>query len=122
MRNKSLVSIIVLHYKQTQYIRPCLDSISNQTYAPLEILFVDNHSGDVEFDSLQKMYPSIRFIANQENLFYSKALNAAIRITQGEWVMPMNVDVKLSPSFVQEMVGAMEISPTIGMVSGNCCK
>lgn len=118
VEKKFLVSVIVLHYKQNKYIRPCLDSIVKQTYSPLEIFFVDNNSGDVEFDRLQKNYPAVRFIANRENLFFSKAFNAAILLTQGELVMPMNVDVKLSPTFVQEMVRAMDIGPNVGMVSG----
>ena len=54
MKKSSLVSVIVLHYKQEQYIQACLDSIVNQTYSPLEVFFVDNDSGDLELDSLQE--------------------------------------------------------------------
>jgi len=118
MNRNILISVIVLHYRQNKFIRPCLDSVIAQTYSPLEIIFVDNNSEDVEFDRLQETYPSIRFLANQENLFFSKAINAAIRQTQGELDMPLNVDIKLSPTFIQEMVQAMAISPDVGMVSG----
>jgi GT2 family glycosyltransferase len=118
MKKNSLVSVIVLHYKQKQYIHPCLNSLVSQTYSPLEIFFVDNNSGDIGFDRLQETYPAVRFLANRENLFFSKAFNAAIRRTKGELVMPMNVDVKLSPTFIQEMVRAMDIGENVGMVSG----
>jgi len=118
MKKNALVSVIVLHYRQKQYIQPCLDSIISQTYSPLEIFFIDNNSEAVDFDRLREAYPAVRFIVNQENLFFSKAFNVAIPLTQGELVMPLNVDIKLTPTFIQHMVHAMDLDSNVGMVSG----
>jgi len=41
-----MISVIVPVYNVEKYLRQCLDSIINQTYSDLEILFVDDGSTD----------------------------------------------------------------------------
>lgn len=44
--NVSLSSVIVPIYNVENYLRRCVDSISNQTYENLEMIFVDDGSTD----------------------------------------------------------------------------
>lgn len=113
-----LVSVLVLNYRQAGYVPHCLDSLHRQTYPWLEIIFVDNHSQDGAVDLVQLNYPAIHVIANPENQFYSRAHNQAIRAAHGAYVMPMNVDIRLTENYIAEMVKAIELRPEIGMVSG----
>ena len=46
MTKSDLVSIIVLSYNSSNFIKKCLDSITNQDYDNFEIIIVDNNSTD----------------------------------------------------------------------------
>ena len=46
MNKQPLVSIIIPIFKVEQYLRPCVDSVINQTYKNLEIILVDDGSPD----------------------------------------------------------------------------
>ena len=47
MENQSpLVSVIIYNYNYGQYLRDCFDSVFNQTYPNIEVLFSDNASTD----------------------------------------------------------------------------
>ncbi len=113
-----LVSVLVLNHKQSSYVPRCLDALLQQTCTELEIVFIDNASNDGIVDYVTSKYPTIRLIANDTNLYFSKAHNAAIKQSSGKYVMPLNVDVVVAPSYIEQMVRAIELDPKIGMVSG----
>ena len=113
-----LVSVLVLYYRQREYVQPCLDALSRQTYPNIEIFFVDNGSKDGALDDVRSRYPDIQVIGNPCNLYFSKAHNIAIRKCRGEHVMPFNTDVIATQTYVQQMVETMELDPRAGMVSG----
>ena len=50
MQDTPLVSFIVISYKHEKYIADCLESILAQTYGNMEILYLDDASGDGTFD------------------------------------------------------------------------
>ncbi len=113
-----LVSVIALNHKQGTYVPACLDALMRQTYASTEVFFVDNASGDGSVRYVEVNYPSIEVIANHSNLYFSRAHNIAIRRSKGEYVMPLNVDVVATETYIEQMVLAMESDSGIGMVSG----
>jgi GT2 family glycosyltransferase len=112
------VSVSVLNYKQASYVPFCLNALLRQTYPHIEILFSDNGSADGSAQFVQANYPNVEIIAHDTNLYYSKAHNIAIRESHGEFVLTLNVDVMTTPTFVEQMVAAMELDRRIGMVSG----
>ena len=96
----------------------CLESLKKQTYSNIEINIIDNHSEDGSAEWLEKEYPDLKLIRNQQNEGFSRAHNQAIRISCGDYILPLNFDIILGPQFVEEMVKAIECSPEIGVVSG----
>ncbi len=113
-----LVSINIVNWNGLPFLAGCLESLKKQTYANIEINIIDNHSGDGSAEWLEKGYPDFKLIRNQQNEGFSRAHNQAIRISCGDYILPLNFDIILSPQFVEEMVKAIEYSPEIGVVSG----
>ena len=50
MKRYPLVSICVPNYNYGEYLEYCLDSILNQTYPNIEVLFRDNQSTDNSYE------------------------------------------------------------------------
>ena len=113
-----LVSVLVLNYKQAMYVPHCLNALLRQTYPNVEILFTDNASGDGSVEYVRSRYFGIRVIANDTNLHFSKAHNIAIEKSRGDYVMPLNTDLVVAEDYVGQMVLAMGLDPSVGMVSG----
>ncbi|MBI5404053.1 MAG: glycosyltransferase family 2 protein [Ignavibacteriae bacterium] len=113
-----LVSINIVNWNGLQFIGHCIDSIKLQTYKNIEINIIDNNSSDGSVDFLTTKYPDIKLVKNMRNEGFSKAHNQAIIISSGEYILPLNFDIILAPTFVEEMVNAIESSSEVGIVSG----
>lgn len=114
----SLVSVLVLNYKQAAYIPRCFESLMQQTYTNFEIVFADNGSEDGAVELVRSRYPDIKVVAHPSNLYYARAHNMAIGASSGEYVLLLNVDIILQKTFIEEMVRAIELDARVGMVSG----
>ena len=104
-----LVSVIVPLYNAAPFIVEALDSIVASTYCPIEVVVVDDGSTD---NSLQiaedyaKAHSEVRVI-HQANAGVSAARNHAIRISKGEYILPVDADDKIAPSYIEHAVAAM---------------
>jgi GT2 family glycosyltransferase len=112
------VSINIVNWNGLRLIGNCIESIKLQTYKNIEINIIDNNSSDGSVDFITAKYPDITLIKNNYNEGFSKAHNQAIRISSGDYILPLNFDIVLTPTFVEEMVKAIEFSNEVGIVSG----
>jgi len=112
-----LVSIIVVNWNGGAYLEECLSSLENQTYAPVEILVVDNGSTDSSREVLNR-YPQIRIIWNSTNRGFGPANNQALAESHGEMVAFVNNDTVLEPNWLARIVGPMTTNPEVGMCAG----
>lgn len=113
-----LVSVAITTYNSAQYLKACLESLEKQTYRPLEIIVVDNNSGDGTRELLADLDSNVKVIYNQSNTGFAAAQNQAMRAASGRWLLSLNPDVVLTPIFIAEMVAAGELDASIGSVSG----
>lgn len=113
-----LVSVNIVNWNGLHFLSDCIESIKLQTYKNIEINIIDNNSTDGSVDFISGKYLDIKLVKNMRNEGFSKAHNQAIMISSGEYILPLNFDIVLSPVFVEEMAKAIESSPDIGIVSG----
>jgi GT2 family glycosyltransferase len=113
-----LVSINIVNWNGLNFLGKCIESIKLQTYKNIEINIIDNNSSDGSVDFLITKYPEVKLVKNAQNEGFSKAHNQAIIISSGEYILPLNFDIILAPTFVEEMVNAIESSSEVGIVSG----
>ncbi len=122
MPNHFLVSVITPCFNQGSYLPECLESLIGQSYQNWECIVMDDGSKD---DSLQiaQQYASkdarIQW-ASQSNQGPSAARNHAIALTKGEFIMPLDADDYISPTFLENAVGILRNSPQIKLVYPRC--
>lgn len=103
-----LVSIIVPIYKVEPYLRRCLDSIVNQTYANLEIILVDDGSPDncPQICDEYAAKDNRIVVIHKENGGLSDARNAGLDICKGDYISFVDGDDWISSTFIELLLKA----------------
>lgn len=104
------VSVVIPCYDQGEWVSGAVLSVFEQTHASWEVVLVDDGSTDREtIDELDRLagYPRVRLV-RQENRGLAAARNAGISAGRGELLVPLDADDELCPSFLDEMVAALD--------------
>lgn len=115
MRPPIPVSVIIVNYNSGTYLSNCIASILQQTI-PWELIIIDNASVDGSLECVP-LTDNIRVHRNETNLGFAKAQNQGMKLARGKYILPLNFDVLLEPTFLEEMVDMMESSVQIGSVA-----
>ena len=105
------VSIIIPMYNVEKYVGFCLESILAQTFTDFEVIVVDDCSTDGSLELLKSRYPSVRVIANDENLGFAAAVNIGIKASTSEFVLLLNNDTEAEPGMIEYLERAMRRHP-----------
>ena len=116
------VTVNLLIYNHRKYLEKCLEGIFSQTYKNIQLIVMDNGSDDSSQEFIIKNHPDIHLIDNKSNLGYAKAHNIGIREGDGEYFMPLNPDVFMTPEFIEEKVKTIENEENIGACDGKLYK
>lgn len=104
------ISIIVPVYKVEQYLMQCADSLMNQTFRDIEIIFVDDGSPDNcghLCDILAEQDTRIRVI-HQDNQGLSCARNAGVDAATGDYVCFVDSDDMVAPDYCQRLLELLD--------------
>lgn len=114
------LSIIVVNWHSTDYLRACLDSVYKVTEGvDFEIIVVDNASGDGCKAMLQSEFPSVLFIDAMRNRGFAQANNLGYLASRGEALLFLNPDTELFENAVGRMLIWMKAHPSVGAL-GPC--
>jgi glycosyltransferase involved in cell wall biosynthesis len=100
-----LVSIIIDNFNYARFVRAAIDSALAQTYAPIEVIVVDDGSTDNSRDLISS-YGSRVSAVFKPNGGHASAFNAGFRASRGSIVMFLDADDALRPTAVEEVVRA----------------
>lgn len=120
LNNNPLVSIVSPCYNGEKYLNIYLDSILNQTYSNIELIIVDDASMDNSLDIInsyiekfeQRGYKLI-CIVQSENKGQAAAINVALPLVSGEYMMWMDSDDYFYPEAIEKKLGIMLMNPNI---------
>lgn len=96
------------HYLQ-HFTGNAIGSIHEHTdplKTPYEIVLVDDGS-PIKLGKLSD-YNADKIVVNEENLGYTKAVNAGIRVSQGEYIVVMNNDVMVFDHWLEDFQEALK--------------
>lgn len=116
IRLKPLVTVSVLSYKRREAAVHVVESALAQDYPNLEVIVVDNGSGEETVTLLGDRFPQVKLIALPENIG-TAARNEGIRAARGQIIITLDNDVYFEDQFaIQRIVEAFERHPTAGCV------
>ena len=106
------VTAIVAAYNEERHIAECLESLRAQTYAPLEILVVDDGSTDGTV-AVVEGFPDVRLL-RRTHTGKAHSVNAAAQAAQGEIILILDADLAFDPGYVQALVEPIASGREIG--------
>jgi hypothetical protein len=83
----------------------------------LEIVVVDNASGDGSVDDIRAALPDIVMVESGENLGFAGGCNAGVEASSGEFVAFLNSDAKPEPNWVSAAMSTFAESEEIAAVA-----
>jgi GT2 family glycosyltransferase len=117
MRSGMDLSIIIVNWKSSAFVRKCIQSIyADSASLRCEILVVDNASGDDCGKMLASEFPDVVFIPSRKNLGFAGANNLAFERSIARNVLFLNPDTELLPGAIQEMLKALYSAPEVALV------
>ncbi len=111
------VSVIMPCFNHGQFVNEAVDSVLAQTYPRLELIIVNDGSTDPETVSLLQSYqkPAVSVI-HTSNRGPSAARNTGISQAVGDYILPLDADDRIAPTYLEQAVQILESQPNVGIV------
>ncbi len=111
MNKKYKISICIPIYNGANYLKDCLNSISDQTYKDFELIAVDDNSEDSGLSILSEYknrFEKIKIYKNHKNLGLVQNWNKCISLCEGDWIKFVFQDDYMHPNCIERMMAATE--------------
>ncbi len=110
-----LVSVIIVNFNGRALLEDCLKSLGKTTYNNYEVFVVDNNSSDDSVKFVKENYPQINLIQLEKNFGFAQPNNIAAKKAKGEFLIFLNSDTEVTPSWISELVNAANQDPNIAI-------
>jgi len=110
------VSIIIVTWNGRHLLRRFLPSVLATTYPNTEFIVADNASTDGTAAWLAETFPAVTVVRHPENWAFCKGNNAAVPHASGDYILFLNNDIEVPPTWLEPLVERMQRDPAIGAV------
>lgn len=119
--DRPLVSIITPCFNGEPYLDRYFSSILGQTYAPLELIFINDGSTDRTEEIAEGYRPTLEekgihfTYLYQENAGQAAALNRGLKLFRGEYLTWPDADDEMTPDCIEKKVAYLQAHPGLDM-------
>ena len=123
MPPQPLVSILLLSMNHEAYIEQCIQSLENQTYQNIEILYLDNDSSDNTFQIgkslLERSNIPYKIFSNKVSKGISENINFLLAQSSGIYISPLSTDDWFEKNNIEEKVNYFLTHDEVGALFSN---
>lgn len=111
--NNPKVSIIIPVYNAASLLSKCLDSLANQTYSALELIFIDDCSSDNSLSLLKDFEERVKILGKHYEIHILKhdvnkgvaiARNTGLDVASGEYIYYVDADDYIEYNAIETLV------------------
>ncbi len=112
-------TVVILNYNKRDLLRRSLDALRDLPSLPyrVEVVVVDNASSDGSQEMVRAEFPTVRLLANPDNLGISRGRNTGMRAARGEFVLFLDDSTTVLPDQLDRLIQIARAHPEAGMVS-----
>lgn len=112
------VSVVIPTYNRAEYLRQALASVFAQSFAPWEVIVVDDGSSDRTPEVVQAFGAKVRYV-RQDHQGIAAARNRGLEVAQGEVIAWLDADDLWEPNYLSTVVPLLTDDATLdGVYSG----
>jgi hypothetical protein len=113
------LSIIIINYNTTDFIRKCINSINNKFRSiEKEIIVVDNNSPQRDIKNLESEYPDTRFIYSDVNRGFGAGCNIGVENSSSEFILFLNPDIIVKKNSLSILLNYIKVNKDVSVCSG----
>ncbi len=114
-----VVSVVLVNFRGTDDTLEAVRVLREVEWPAdrLEIVVVENGSGDGSAERLKKEAKGITLVVSDENLGFTGGCNLGVSKSSGEYIAFLNNDAKPDPKWISAAIARFEQSPRIGSVA-----
>lgn len=110
------VSIIIVNYNVFGILKNCLNSIYRKFKEfEFEIIVVDNNSHERDIDSVNHIFPDVKYLSLKENFGFAKANNIAAKNAAGNYLLFLNPDTLIAENFIPDFIARFKKNQRTGI-------
>lgn len=114
---KGKVSVIIPCYNHGEFLEETIKSVHDNIYKNIEIIVVNDGSTNLEtIEVLKRIENTGVKVIHQKNAGLSAARNTGISHAVGEYILPLDADDKIEPTFLEKTVKELDSNPNVGFV------
>ena len=113
------VSVLTPIYNtKPEYLKECIDSILNQTFADFEFIILNDSPENVEIENIVNLYHDdrIKYHKNEKNIGISSSRNKLLDLAEGEYVAIFDHDDISCATRLEKEVKFLDENPDVGVV------
>ena len=110
------ISVIIPTFNRAKLLERAIKSVLLQTYAPSEVIVIDDGSNDDTKEVVSK-FDTVTYLY-QDNSGVSAARNKAVHYAKGDWVSFLDSDDEWLPHKLQKQVELLNQLPNLNIVHG----
>ena len=110
------VDVVIPHYKGSERLLKCLETLYKTDYDDLRIIIVDNGSTDNSVEKAVIEFPDTLIVKKKENLGFAGGCNAGVFESDREFTALLNDDTEVDTDWLKNMMEVMLSDPKIAVV------
>lgn len=114
------VSVVIPCYNDKDYIQEAVQSVLEQSFQDFEIVIVDDGSNEATQKVLATIKSEKVHVVTQKNQGSSVARNNGIKLAKVPYILVLDGDDTVDPSFLEKAIAILENNSSIGAVSSYC--
>ncbi len=120
--SKPVVSVVITCYNYERFLTEAVDSVVAQTFRDLEIIIVNDGSTDGSAalaERLKKQHEArchFLILHTQNSGQPAAARNTGVAVARGEYILCLDADDKIAPTFLAKTVPVLQAEPEVGVV------
>lgn len=113
-----LISVVIPVYNGAEVIGHCLNSvIHSKSPDQIEIICVDDCSGDNSYDIILREFPTVKLFRNDHNKNYTATVNRGIKASSGEFLLFLNQDTVIATDTIRVLSEKLSGHEEVGIIA-----
>ena len=114
------VSVIIPCYNQGHFLQEAVASVLAQTYQDYEIIIINDGSDNADTNQVIKNFNHKKIVVLEiENVGLPEARNKGITNSNGEFIMLLDADNKITPQYLDKTIAVFEQNQSVDIVYTN---